>query len=169
MKIFILICFCRYYGRKILHIVHDHPEFDKQVSKHVPSNLQKNVRDTVENLRTKVSSRYFFMSRNTPSFLLRDELYKFLREGLLSLASCGFRPVRFLIFFFQTQPSCPPFFHRVSVIPPRTFPLLPGSGSPHPVVGTPEAVECEVLWCCPRHQIPGKTGQHCQFINMICS
>ncbi|KAJ7379834.1 hypothetical protein OS493_012583 [Desmophyllum pertusum] len=43
----------RYYGRKILHIVHDHPEFDKQVSKHVPSNLQKNVRDTVENLRTK--------------------------------------------------------------------------------------------------------------------
>ncbi|KAL9952340.1 hypothetical protein ACROYT_G039583 [Oculina patagonica] len=43
----------RYYGRKILHIVYDHPEFDKLVSKHVPSNLLKDVRDTVENLRTK--------------------------------------------------------------------------------------------------------------------
>lgn len=46
--------FCRYYGRKILHIMYDHPEFDKNVTKHVPSNLQKNVRDTVENLRIKV-------------------------------------------------------------------------------------------------------------------
>lgn len=45
----------RYYGRKILHIMYDHPEFDKNVTKYVPSNLQKNVRDTVENLRTKVT------------------------------------------------------------------------------------------------------------------
>lgn len=51
---FYQFCFCRYYGRKIFHIIYDHPEFDKLVSKHVPSNLQKNVRDTVENLRTKV-------------------------------------------------------------------------------------------------------------------
>ena len=34
--------------------MYDHPEFDKNVTKHVPSNLQKNVRDTVENLRIKV-------------------------------------------------------------------------------------------------------------------
>ena len=60
--IFAPLCFrtCRYYGRKILHIVYDHPEFEKLVSKHVPSNLQKNVRDTVENLRTKVNSRDTF-------------------------------------------------------------------------------------------------------------
>lgn len=44
----------RYYGRKILSSICDHPEFDKHVSKHVPSNLQKSVRDTVDNLRTKV-------------------------------------------------------------------------------------------------------------------
>lgn len=43
----------RYYGRKILYSIYDHPEFDKLVSKHVPSNLQKSVRDTVDNLRTK--------------------------------------------------------------------------------------------------------------------
>ncbi|RMX50084.1 hypothetical protein pdam_00002933 [Pocillopora damicornis] len=43
----------RYYGRKILSSICDHPEFDKHVSKHVPSNLQKSVRDTVDNLRTK--------------------------------------------------------------------------------------------------------------------
>ena len=35
--------------------MYDHPEFDKNVTKYVPSNLQKNVRDTVENLRTKVT------------------------------------------------------------------------------------------------------------------
>ena len=55
--IFAPVYFRRYYGRKILHIVYDHSEFEKLVSKHVPSNLQKNVRDTVENLRTKVSNR----------------------------------------------------------------------------------------------------------------
>ena len=47
--------FLRYYGRKILYTVCDHHEFDKLVSKHLPDNLQKTVRDTVENLRTKVS------------------------------------------------------------------------------------------------------------------
>ena len=50
----LFVCFCRYYGRKILHIMYDHPEFDKNVTKHVPSNLQKSVRDTVEHLKTKV-------------------------------------------------------------------------------------------------------------------
>ncbi len=73
--IFALIWFCRYYGRKILHIVYDHPEFDKLVSKHVPSNLLKDVRDTVENLRTKVGSNYFVLSRNI-LFLLRDEWHE---------------------------------------------------------------------------------------------
>lgn len=75
--IFAHICFGRYYGRKILHIVYDHPEFDKLVSKHVPSNLQKNVRDTVENLRTKVSNRYTFTfaCQAVLLFLLRDKPY----------------------------------------------------------------------------------------------
>lgn len=43
----------RYYGRKILCIIYEHPEFEKSVSKYVPPNLQKNVHDTVDNLKTK--------------------------------------------------------------------------------------------------------------------
>ncbi|XP_074631934.1 TOG array regulator of axonemal microtubules protein 1-like isoform X2 [Acropora palmata] len=43
----------RYYGRKMLHIMYEHPEFERNVTKYVPDNLQKNVRDTVDNLRNK--------------------------------------------------------------------------------------------------------------------
>ena len=47
-----LLC-CRYYGRKILYILLDHPEFDKLLSKFATTNLQK-LREIVENLKTKV-------------------------------------------------------------------------------------------------------------------
>ena len=75
--IFAPICFRRYYGRKILHIVYDHPEFEKLVSKHVPSNLQKNVRDTVENLRTKVNNHdTFIFTCHALLLFLCDKPYK---------------------------------------------------------------------------------------------
>lgn len=40
----------------MLHIMYEHPEFERNVTKYVPDNLQKNVRDTVDNLRNKVST-----------------------------------------------------------------------------------------------------------------
>lgn len=40
----------------MLHIMYEHPEFERNVTKYVPDNLQKNVRDTVDNLRNKVSA-----------------------------------------------------------------------------------------------------------------
>ncbi|KAI8785321.1 TOG array regulator of axonemal microtubules protein 1 [Biomphalaria glabrata] len=43
----------RYYGRKILHMLMSHPEFEKMLSKHLPGNLLRNVQDVVDNLKQK--------------------------------------------------------------------------------------------------------------------
>uniref|UniRef100_A0A2C9KUR5 TOG domain-containing protein n=1 Tax=Biomphalaria glabrata TaxID=6526 RepID=A0A2C9KUR5_BIOGL len=42
-----------YYGRKILHMLMSHPEFEKMLSKHLPGNLLRNVQDVVDNLKQK--------------------------------------------------------------------------------------------------------------------
>lgn len=148
--IFVCICFRRYYGRKILHIVYDHPEFEKLVSKHVPSSLQKNVRDTVENLRTKVSNRYtitfachagllfYCVTNHTDSTAISVSFEVFLVLGTIDLITELFSL----------------FFHRVSAIPPRAY-LLPGSESRHPAVGAPEVVGYEDLWHLPHLRMLG--------------
>ncbi|XP_041353393.1 TOG array regulator of axonemal microtubules protein 1-like isoform X2 [Gigantopelta aegis] len=43
----------RYYGRKMLSLLMRHPDFDKMLTKHLPSNTLRHVQDVVENLRQK--------------------------------------------------------------------------------------------------------------------
>lgn len=48
------IFFGRYNGRKILYILMAHQDFDKMLSKHLPSNTLRNIQEIVEGLKTKV-------------------------------------------------------------------------------------------------------------------
>ncbi|KAL3873542.1 hypothetical protein ACJMK2_036642 [Sinanodonta woodiana] len=43
----------RYNGRKMLFLLMNHPDFDKMIDKHLPSNTVRNVREIVENLKVK--------------------------------------------------------------------------------------------------------------------
>ncbi|KAK3093087.1 hypothetical protein FSP39_010926 [Pinctada imbricata] len=43
----------RYNGRKILSLLMSHPDFDKMLSKHLPANTLRNIKDIVENLKAK--------------------------------------------------------------------------------------------------------------------
>ena len=50
---------CRYNGRQILYLLMTHQDFDKMLSKHLPANTLRNIRDIVETLKVKV--RYIFI------------------------------------------------------------------------------------------------------------
>ncbi|KAL4238308.1 hypothetical protein ACF0H5_003020 [Mactra antiquata] len=43
----------RWYGRKMLHLLMTHQDFDKMLSKHLPANTLRNVKDLVESLKVK--------------------------------------------------------------------------------------------------------------------
>ena len=111
------------------------------MSKHVPSNLQKNVRDTVENLRTKVSNRYTFTFACHAGLLF----YCVTSHTDSTAVSVSFEVVLVLGTIDLITELSSLFFHRVSAMPPRTY-LLPGSESRHPAVGVPEVVGYEDLW-----------------------
>ena len=44
----------RYNGRKMLYMMMSHQDFDKMLSKHLPANTLRNVKEIAESLRVKV-------------------------------------------------------------------------------------------------------------------
>ena len=54
---------CRYNGRQILYLLMTHQDFDKMLSKHLPANTLRNIRDIVETLKVKV--RYIVIDFNS--------------------------------------------------------------------------------------------------------